>query len=330
MTLRGSLVTLRHESRVLRGNALRDPHVRDLHVYLPPSYDGKRRFPLVFVLTGFTGRGASLLNARPWLPSLPEQLEKLRAREMIFAFPDCFTRYGGSQYLDSSATGRYEQYVARELVRFVDARFRTIPRAVARAVMGKSSGGYGALRLGMRRPDVFGLVACHSGDLYFDYCYWNDFPKYLGGLPRHGGSTRAFLRKFAAAPKKTGEMVTMMNIAAMAACYSPNPRAPLGFDLPFDERTGEVRAAVWRRWKAHDPIAMLPRHAEALRALRLLFIDCGTRDEYSLHFGARIFAERLRTLRIPHVHEEFDDGHMDIAYRYDRSIALIARRIATR
>ena len=115
-------------------------------------------------------------------------------REAIVVMPDCFTRYGGSQYLNSSATGRYEDHLVRELVPSGRPHVRTMADPGARAVVGKSSGGYGALVLAMRHPDVFGLVASHSGDCYFEYCYLPDFPKCLDVLARHGGSAERFLR----------------------------------------------------------------------------------------------------------------------------------------
>src|SRR6266545_3547827 len=129
---RGQVVLEEFESEVLRGNPAGDPHIRTVPVYLPPSYgeERDRRYPVTFVLTGFTGRGRSLLNDSPWSPSLPERMDALLARgaceEMILVMPDCFTRYGGSQYLNSSATGRYEDHVVEELVPFVDARYRTL------------------------------------------------------------------------------------------------------------------------------------------------------------------------------------------------------------
>jgi len=250
-------------------------------------------------------------------------------RELLRRLPDCFTRYGGSQYLNSSAVGMYEHYVVRELVGHMDATFRTIRHPAARAVMGKSSGGYGALVLGTRHPDVFGLVACHSGDMYFEYCYFPDIPKYLSALPRHGGSTRAFLKGCEKAKNKSRpELMMMINLVAMAACYAPNPRAALGFDLPFDEKTGELRPGIWRRMVRWDPVRMAERHRRNLKKLIFLFLDCGTRDEFQLHHGARILSRKFHDWGIRHVFEEFDDGHMNIAYRYDRSLELLSRRLA--
>ena len=328
MKLLGRVEAVEHVSSCLEGNALGDPHTRDIHIYLPPEYgDVGRRFPVVYCLTGFTGSGVMLLNVEPWTPNLPQRLEALVASDvaepMILVMPDCFTRLGGSQYLNSAATGDYEDYLIKEIVPFVDARYRTLADPAHRGVMGKSSGGYGAIVHAMKHPELFGAVACHSGDMYFEYCYLPDFPKAVIGLARSGGIAR-FLERFDAEPRKSGESLGVMNILAMAACYSPNPRKPLGIDLPFDAETGELEQEVWERWLRLDPIRMLPAHAEALRSARLVFLDCGTRDEWNLHLGARIFASRLRELGIRHVHEEFDDGHMKITYRYERSLALLS------
>jgi enterochelin esterase family protein len=317
---------LEFESRVLKGNPLGDPTTRTTPVYLPPSYP-KGRYPVLYMLTGFTGFGEMMIQRGAWSESLPERLDRLirtRAmREAIVVMPDCFTRYGGSQYLNSTATGRYEDHVVKELVPFVDRRYRTNGR---RAVLGKSSGGYGAMVLGMRHPDVFHALACHSGDLYFEYCYLPDFPKALDLLRPHGGPAK-FLRAWEKMPKRmAGNLHAVVNTIAMASCYSPRGRT---FDLPFDLETGELRGEVWRRWKSWDPIDMLDRHAKDLRKLRLVYLDCGTRDQFALHHGARIFAAKARTRGVKLVHEEFDDDHTAISYRYDRSLALLSKALTS-
>src|SRR5215510_14494206 len=127
---RGRTVIEAFESRVLEGNAAGDPHVRRVPVYVPPSYDHApdRRYPVVFVLTGFTGRGRMLLNDNPWSPALDDRMDALIAAgspEAILVMPDCFTRFGGSQYVDSAATGRYETHLVHELVPWVDERYRS-------------------------------------------------------------------------------------------------------------------------------------------------------------------------------------------------------------
>src|SRR5579862_5020776 len=174
------------ESNVLAGNPLGDAVARAVPVVLPPGYaESDRRYPLIVGLTGFTGRGLMLLNDDAWQPNLAQRLERLYAEGMphaVFVLPDCFTRYGGSQYINSEATGRYEDYVIEEIIPFVEARYRTIARPEGRGVFGKSSGGYGSMILGMRHPDVFGALACHSGDMAFDLCYAGDFPKFCNAI----------------------------------------------------------------------------------------------------------------------------------------------------
>ena len=173
---------MRHESEILEGNPLGDPHVRDLFVYLPPGYEqSSDKYPVVYCLTGFTGRGKMLLNDSPFTPNLAERMDKLIAagtiRPMIAVMPNCFTYYGGSQYINSTATGRYEDYLTQEIVSFVDENFRTIAGRDSRAVMGKSSGGYGSLIMALRHADVFGLACSTAGDAYFEHCYPMDFVK---------------------------------------------------------------------------------------------------------------------------------------------------------
>jgi S-formylglutathione hydrolase FrmB len=328
--MKGTVILEYVDSKVLRGNPLGDPHLRRVPVYLPPSYGrGEKRYPVIYLLAGFTGSGEMMQNRSPWSETFAERCDRLIARrkmvESIVVMPDPFTRYGGSQFLNSTGTGRYEDHVAKELVAYIDRGYRTIPAARSRAVMGKSSGGYGAMVLGMRHPDTFGAVCCTSGDMYFLYGYLPDFPKALDTYRKHGGCA-GFLRWWERRPKRMEmSLFPAINTLAMASCYSPNPKSKLGFDLPFDEATGELRPDVWRRWLAWDPVVMIDRYARNLKKLSLLFLDCGTRDDFNLHHGMRIFSRKAKALGIRHIVEEFDDTHMNIQYRYDRSLELISR-----
>lgn len=329
----GTVVRERIASKVLRGNPLGDPADRDLLVYVPPGYerDSARRYPLVLVLTGFTGFGEFVFQRQAFVPSLAQRLDRMIAARkippMIVAAPDCFTALGGSQYVDSTATGRYETHVVREIVPFLDERFRTLAAARHRAVVGKSSGGYGALMLGMKHPGVFGALASHSGDAYFDYVYRFDFVKCWNAL-RDAGGVEKWLAKFRAAPRPKMDDVLVLNQIAMSACYSPNPKSPLGFDLPFDLDTGEEDARVMARWRKCDPVVACRKYAKNLRSLRGVFVDCGLKDEFALHAGARILVQRLQELGVEPVHEEFDDGHMGISYRYENSFPWLGKWIA--
>jgi enterochelin esterase family protein len=112
----------------------------------------------------------------------------------------------------------------------------------------------------------------------------------------------------------------------MAACYSPAADRPLGLALPFDLETGALREEIWRRWKENDPVEMVrrPEIAQALRDLRLLYLDCGSDDEYQLHLGQRLFCRRLEEAGIAHECQEFPDDHRSISYRYDVSVPKLA------
>jgi Putative esterase len=328
---------LRHRltSRVLVGNSLGDPIERNLYVYVPPDYqpDASRRWPAVLALVGYTGTGGYLFNVDPLTESLHDKLDRMIASgacpPMIIAAPDCFTRVGGNQYINSAGTGRYEDYLIDEIIAFVDANYRTTPRGQW-GVFGKSSGGYGSIVLGMRRPDVFCAIADHSGDANFELCYMQDFPAALDAFREAGGPAAWLDRYWADANRRREKHYKPLNAIGMAAHYSPNPDAPVAharIDWPFDLETGEFRPAVWDRWRAWDPIRMIDGHLDNLRKLRAIYIDCGTRDEFALHWGARTLAASLRARGLTVRHEEFDDGHMNIPYRYDVSLPFLGEAI---
>jgi enterochelin esterase family protein len=333
---RGTVVLETIESRALAGNPLGDPTARRAAVWLPPSYAAapERRYPVIFWLAGYAGTGEMLFSGNPWQPGLGDRLDRLvasgRMGEAIVVAPDAFTRWGGAQYLDSPALGAYETYLVREVVPAIDARFRTRATRDARAIGGKSSGGFGALVLAMRHPDLFSAVASHAGDMYFELSLLPDLPIAARTLRRHGG-VLPFLANFERREKKDGADFTTIMTLAEAGAYSPDASRPAGLALPFDLETGEVDWAVWARWKSWDPVEMAAGHAEALRAMKLVFLDAGTRDEHNLDVGARLLARRLRALGVVCEHEEFDDGHRGTAYRYDISLPKLATALgATR
>ena len=324
--LQGTVKILNHTSEILKNNPLGDKFEREVCVYLPPEYDENKSYPSVYFLTGFTGRGKMLLNDKPFGPSLPERLDGLinegKIRPMIAVMPDCFTYYGGSQYINSSATGNYENYLIEEIVPFVDDNFSTVKSGNSRAVTGGSSGGYGALVLSMRHPEIFGLCASLSGDCYFEISLLPDFGKAFKAIK---GNPQSILDKMWKEEANKGKHdFDALNIIGMSACYSPNGS---DFDLPFDLQTGEIREDIWQKWLEHDPVRLVEKYAENLKSLKFLFIDAGTRDEFNLDIGAKVLCERLKKHDIPHIHEEFDDGHFNISYRYNRSLELISERI---
>ncbi|MFO0619323.1 MAG: alpha/beta hydrolase-fold protein [Polyangiaceae bacterium] len=324
---------LRVSSEVLRSNPLGDPFERDLIVYLPPDHDPARPTPALLALAGFTGNGAMLFNADPLGDSLGARLDRLIASgacpPVVVAAPDCFTRFGGNQYIDAPCTGRYEAYLVEEILPRVEREV-----AVSRwGVFGKSSGGYGAIVLAMRNPDRFQAFADHSGDANFELAYLPDALEALDQI-RGRGSIRAWLDAYwAGDQRRRPAQVKALGFIAMAAHYSGSDDPArlasddMGIDLPFDLETGAFREDVWARWRAWDPVRMIGAHADALAKQRVRFVDSGTRDEYGLHWGARAVVKAIRALGLDVVHEEFDDGHMNIPYRFERSIPLLAKAL---
>jgi enterochelin esterase-like enzyme len=334
--MRKRIVYVEHESEVLKQNPLGDPYRRSLPVYLPPLYEStpESRFPVIWVLAPFAGWGERYFNLSAWDANIIERMDRLidegKAAPAILAFPDCFTRYGGSQYRNSSAVGQYEDYLVRELVPFVDANFRTLPSAEHRGVMGHSSGGYGALALTFSHSDVFGAAASHSGDMLFEYCYQPDFPPAIREFERAGGLADFLheLMNLTHVRGKGSDWFKALNTVAMSAAYSPNPYDPNGFDLPFDPYTGAILEAVWARWKALDPIGIAPGCVDALKKMRAVYFDCGINDEYNLFLGARALHQILSERGVPHVFEEHDGGHRYTNWRYEVSLPVLTQALS--
>jgi S-formylglutathione hydrolase FrmB len=321
---------------LLRGNPLGDPHERPLLVYLPPGYDDdpERRYPAVYVIQGYSANVAMWRNRSAFRVPFPEAADAVfaggQAPPAIVVFVDAWTRYGGSQFVDSPGTGRYHSYLCDEIVPWVDAQYRTLPDAAHRAIMGKSSGGFGAMITPMLRPDLFGALATHAGDALYEYSYLSEFAAAVRHLRRYDGDIWRWWREFTSRVAFTREEdMSLLMVLGVAACFSAHPGGTV--DLPFDPVTGVLRPAVWQRWLDWDPVRMVRAHAEALQGLRAIWIDAGVRDEFGLDLGAEAFRAALRDVGVRDelVHFElFDAGHTGIDYRYPMSLAWLCERMA--
>jgi enterochelin esterase-like enzyme len=325
--LSGTIDRVRLTSECLAGNRLGDPVERELLLYLPPSYaTSKRAYPVLYVLTGFASTGASVVGFKPWEPNLLDRYERLLgqgAPEAILVMPDCFTRWGGSQVLDSSATGAYQRYVAEEIVSFVDNRYRTLARRESRGVVGKSSGGFGALRLGMDRPERFAVAGSHAGDCAFELSVRPRFVESAIAIARAGGLGPFVARVGSDGPRNQAEFHAIEQVA-LAAAYAPEPSAEAPHAaLPFHLQTAMLIPDVWQRFLAHDPLVRAETARTGLSDARLVFLDAGLHDEYGLQFGARMLAQRLMFSGVTVHHEEFEGGHMGTGHRYEVSLPIL-------
>jgi S-formylglutathione hydrolase FrmB len=325
------------DSTLLRDNPLGDPHERPLWVYTPPGYldEPERRYPSVYVIQGYTGQIAMWRNRAPFRQPFTETADAVfvtaQAPPAIVVYVDAWTSYGGSQFVDSPGTGRYHSYLCEEVVSWVDERYRTIPDAPHRAIMGKSSGGFGAMITPMLRPDRFGALATHAGDSLYEHCYLRDFGPAVRALRGYGGDIfrwwDEFRSRVAFTQEEDGLLIGLLGVAAaFSARRDGTPQ------LPFDPRTGVVDPSIWQRWLDWDPVRMASSRADALRSLHSIWIDAGTRDDYFLDLGATAFRAELERVGVAADvvrFELFDATHAAIDYRYPLSLAWLCQRFPT-
>ena len=289
-------------SRALEGNLLGDSADRSVLVYVPPSYDSKptKRYPVVYLLHGNGGRNTIWVEGRYQGLNIKSAMDALIAagtiREMILVMPDAYNRYLGSHYANSAVTGRWADFVCQDLVAHIDANYRTMSSPDSRGLAGHSMGGRGTLYLGMKCPGVFSAIyGLSSGRMAFEQF-----------APFDNETWRQTLALRDAAKVERRFFSTL----GFAVAFSPNPdRPPFLADFPFEIVQQELKRvdAVWQKWLAHDPVALVALHQAALRQLRAIRFDCGTSD--AMLGPNRKFAEALTAARIPHQFEEFDGDH---------------------
>ena len=328
----GSVTRLMVESEALKSNMLGDPSVRAVDVYVAAGHDG-RGLPLLVDLVGFTASGLSHTNWTGFQENLPERLDRLigeqRMPPVVVAFPDCFTRLGGNQYINSASTGAWEDFLLREMLPSVEQRFGC-GGAGRRGVFGKSSGGYGAITHALRHSDVWAAAACHSGDMGFEVCYLPDMPDVLRALAGTENSIERWWLQMEGARKRPGGSHKVVNALAMAASYDPDPTQFLGLRLPVTFDTCEIIEERWANWLRQDPANASDTQVADLGRLKALYIDCGEHDQFNLLYGARRLVRRLNELGVAHRYEEFPDNHTGVDYRMDESLPFLAQALSGR
>jgi enterochelin esterase-like enzyme len=328
----GRVVSITVDSQLLRDNPWDDPAQRQVNVYLPPGYDtSHERYPFMLYLAAYTGSGLKSTGWRAFEESVPERLDRLIGEGLmgpvVMAFPDCFTRLGGNQYLDSAGMGQYASFLHEELLPAMADQFRIKFEPAHRAVLGKSSGGFAAMRCAMDWPGQWGAIANHSGDAGFDLLYQRDFPVVADVLANYGGDPMHFLKRFWKSKKVTGGDIHTLMMLCMAATYDPADE-PQTIRLPFDVETCELIPERWANWQAHDPVQRVATSVNALSRLNGLWMDCGSRDQYMIHYGMRRLHKALENHAIEHIYEEFNGTHSGIDYRLDESLPYLYGKIA--
>lgn len=309
----GKVERITVHGKSLEGNLEGDSPDRDVAVYLPSSYAAEpaRRFPVVYLLHGYGGRENTFTEQ---IARLVESSDRLAAAqgfsEAIVVTPNAFTLHRGSLYSSSPTTGDWEKFIAEDLVTAIDGRYRTLAARMSRGLAGHSMGGYGAMRIGMKRADVFSSLYVMSACCVVALTEAAVAP-YASAL--EGVRTR----EQAEAASRDAAMGVSFGLAA-AAAWSPNPaNPPLFVDLPV--KSGTVRPDVLSKWESNSTLAMVDRYAANLKSYYAIAIDVGTKD--ALRAQNRQLHDLLTRLHVAHAYEEYDGDHMDkIGERLERNM----------
>ena len=308
--------------KALEGNLEGDSPDREATVYLPPSYAGSaaRRYPVLYLLHGYGGR-QDTFTAR--LASLAESQDRLAPQqgfsEFIVVTPSAYTLHKGSMYSSSPTTGDWERFVADDLVAYMDSHYRTLATRMSRGLAGHSMGGYGALRIGMKRPDVFSALYLMSSCCLTA----NRDPRPEAFAAAEAITTREQAEAAASAPG-FGPSVSL----ASAAAWSPNPsNPPLYLDLPVKD--GKVRPDVVAKWVANAPIETVGQHVAALNRYYAIAIDIGLQD--GLLASNQQLHDALTRLHVPHSFEEYEGDHTNkVRERIERNVLpFFAKNLAS-
>jgi enterochelin esterase-like enzyme len=302
--LKGSVQRIKVHGRGLEGNLEGSSPDRDVSVYLPPGYktNTQKRYPVVYLLHGYTDSDAKWYGFEEHWINLPRIVDSVfatgSAKEMIFVTPNAYTRYQGSMYANSVTTGNWEDFVAKELVAYIDAHYRTIPQAGSRGLAGHSMGGYGSMRIGQQHPEIFSSVYLLSP------CCLEPFIN----QPLDSARLSAIESVKTIADFEKADFITRI-IYAMGAAWSPNPtKPPLFLDLPFEN--GQLKPMVQAKWWSNMPLVTLDQHLLHLKQLKGFAFDAGDKDE-GIAIAIKKLDSTLNIYGLKHDFEVYEGDHLN-------------------
>lgn len=315
--------SLKLESESLKANPLGDPFLRH-NPCLVPNKEGE--YDCVYVLSGFTGDGIKKFNFKSFEQNLPQKInewtEAGAVRPHIYLFVNAWTLWGGSQFINSLGCGLYEDYITNDLTKSLNQVLPENYEIKDRAVLGGSSGGYGALHLCSKHSEHFQHCLAIAPDCDFEISLKNDIYHALYLADRYqgvGGVLEALKNKTI----KTGsrDFHKMINPLAMAACYSDidSSGAPI---LPISQ-SGVLNEVLWQKWLEKDPLHFLPKRNAGLKQLKTLSLAVGDKDQFLLQFGLRKIVSHLAAQKIEHSYEEFDGNHFDLEKPIKKMLSLL-------
>jgi S-formylglutathione hydrolase FrmB len=307
----GTLERIKVHGPSLEGNLEGDDPNREVFVYLPPSYARKRRqrYPVVYFLHGYTSTAEEYVRSLD-LPRAADAVIAAGGREVIIVLPDAFTAYSGSLYSNSPTIGDWESFIAHDLVRYVDDHYRTLATRDNRGLAGHSMGGYGTMRIAMKKPDVFAaLYAMSSCCLLINPGAGGDavMRAARAGEAAQGGAEASAQPSPPEPPARPNPAAGFANaFFAQAAAWAPNPdNPPQYFDLPFKD--GELDPLVAAKWPANSPLVMVDQYVPVLMGYRAIALDVGNND--SLGADTARLAAALTRLKIAHTFEQYEGDH---------------------
>jgi len=313
-TKKGAVEKVSVHGAALQGNLEGDSPDRDVFIYLPPSYATSRnqRYPVVYLLHGYGLTGERWMTFTNLAAAADKDIAAGTMKEMILVNPDAFTKYSGSMYSASVTTGDWESYIADDLVSYVDSHYRTIANRMSRGLGGHSMGGYGTIRIGMKRPDVFGSMYIMSA------CCLMNQPFPAGNRGRGPApSEQSESRGRGAAPegargeqgrgRGAGRGNGFGNVqGALAAAFSPNPKNPPDyFDNPIKD--GEPQPLVIAKWAANSPLAMLDQYVTNLKKYHAIMGEVGLQD--GLAASNKQMDQILTDFGVKHTFETYEGDH---------------------
>jgi S-formylglutathione hydrolase len=333
------LVELKIPAPSLKGNLLGDPTEQPAYVYLPPGYESSnKRYPTLYLLHGFTSNSSVWINGQyqgmRLQTLMDDSIKSGKVREMIVVAANGSNAYRGSFYTNSAVTGNWEDFIARDLVNYVDTNYRTIPRAESRGIAGHSMGGYGSVMLGMKHPEIFSAVYALS-----PCCLAMEADMSEANTAWVGVLQLTSKDQLSRPPRSFPEFFNIAFVA-LSAAFSPNPnRAPFFVDFPVEPKPGtctppaegklltntpcvQKNAAVYAKWRSHVPLYIAESNKENLKKLRGIFLDYGEKEEFEhIRTGVKLLSSTFSELNIPHQFEVYADGDHG---------SLIRRRMETR
>ena len=313
---KGTVERIKVYGQSLEGNLAGDSPNRDVSVYLPPGYheNPDKRYPVIYFLHGYTDNDAKVFGLEPHWMNMAETLDKAfqdeNIQEMIMVTPNAFTRFSGSMYSASVTIGNWEEYIAHELVAYIDEHYRTLPSAESRGLSGHSMGGYGALRIGQKYPDVFSSLYLLSP------CCLEP-----AGFPGEDPDLQSAIDAVKDFDDLKQANFFVKAAFASGAAWSPNPdKPPFYLDLPYEN--GESNPLVIAKWNANRPLATLDQHIFNIRKLNAIAFDAGA-DDRGIAQSIKILDQTLDNYGVDHFYEEYDGDHLNrIAERMGTNVLV--------